>query len=885
MKISDEKLDRMLKNEENPTFNGRFVLKASGNPAPGKKGRITAVAFIAAALVLALLVPAVYFALRSRDGGPTGPAVDHVLSADNTSRGTSDSSVEPTGPVTDGTAADTSSETHAADPYVSVNVIKVYTVSSLQQYSAVSFPESSESRLVEGMNEANINRITGGRYINFTSAREGSGHEGHGCLIYDAVEDRLFCATCALAGISGRIPAGENDSVVADNSSTPEKILFSVFSGEEKKISGIFVYDVKSDALTALPVPDLAKNDRNSMAASEDFRFIAVHSYRKTDLSLDDVWLIDTATGEMKTVSGDYPTFALSRFTPDGRFLMSTVKRYGSTEEFDSEFCRFIVTGTGGTATTECVGKILRYSDGKLLTRDAGSAHHLYDLTAGAEIEIPEGTLYWDLSGGVLCLGDAHGNLLKKVEKSVSAYCVSADGNTAFTYKKGSESLMQRGLDGSECKVPLDGSFVIETKKLSETHDLYFSLQEKDGIAVLLYNSVIKPDKPAGSGTQQPVSNSNAFSIVLHDGTTASISDVVTLLTENYPDNDFGYTAALGDGYICVYGETGESYGHKFVMVEDYRDGTFSLYSELMNHGFVRLCAIGPGYFHRRTLSSTREETLNYIRKLTKKNVMTEVNSDIDYAIFYRDGQFSEEAAYDYVFSAEYSGKISFFYAFCGNYGIEVYKNEYKELLSRFMSELAECERVDTVADYGHYGTILTNTGLMIRAEKDRDGNFYVLFMNEDRYKVPEYVYADLVSLAFSGYVSSGFRQISSPEHPEYVSILGGKDSDPMTVAELQKALSGGDLTAEAFADRKTKLLVFDYSDLSETGSALALVAVTDGNGICGYVYLGFSGANREVFRADLFDRDLNYCGDLLTEGFNGFEAKGNIDLPAYAGF
>ena len=88
-----------------------------------------------------------------------------------------------------------------------------------------------------------------------------------------------------------------------------------------------------------------------------------------------------------------------------------------------------------------------------------------------------------------------------------------------------------------------------------------------------------------------------------------------------------------------------------------------------------------------------------------------------------------------------------------------------------------------------------------------------------------------------------------------------------------------------AFLVKKTKLLVFDYSDLSETGSALALVAVTDGNGICGYVYLGFSGANREVFRADLFDRDLNYCGDLLTEGFNGFEAKGNIDLPAYAGF
>ena len=106
-----------------------------------------------------------------------------------------------------------------------------------------------------------------------------------------------------------------------------------------------------------------------------------------------------------------------------------------------------------------------------------------------------------------------------------------------------------------------------------------------------------------------------------------------------------------------------------------------------------------------------------------------------------------------------------------------------------------------------------------------------------------------------------------------------------MTVAELQTALSGGDLTAEAFADRKTRLLVYDYSDLSETGSALALVAVTDGNGICGYVYLGFNVVNREVFRADLFDRNLNYCGDLLTEGFNGFAAKGNPDLPAYAGF
>lgn len=894
MKIDDEKLERMLKNEENPSFDPAFSFREPPKEAETKKRGGRVAVLTALLLLLSVSLPAVLFVMNRKKTANPAPEGSDVLSEYTAPDETS--AICETTAVT---SADTTAEDTGTEPYplpaVLSDRITVYTLTSLSKMSGNPQEIKGENvgRYVDGIDETEINRITGGRYVNFTSATEVAGHAGHSCLIYDAVEDKVFCGTCVLVGISGRIPTGPHGEIIIDNSSTTEKILFSVWDAEKMAFSGRFIYDIRSDSLKEIPVQEGAKNDRDVMAVSSDFRYIAAHSYRETDFSLDDVYLIDTLTGDVKKISGDYPTYVFSRFTPDGRYLLNALKYYGSTEDFDSVYCRFIVTGIAGGRTTECIGKLLRYGEGRILTRDGDSVHHLYDLESGTEIAVPEGTLYWDYAGGSLCRGDACRNLLERIDPSVSAWCVSADGNTVLSYTQGADSIKLRGLDGSEGEITLDRAFVLTTEKLSGRHNLYFTLQEENGVALLLYSSVKKPDKPASPEpvTQQPPSNSIALSTYLGDETPSSISEAVTRLTDRYPYNDFGFVAASGDGYICVYAKTGEARDKTYVFVEDYRDGTFSVYVEYTNHGFVTLRSSRPGSFQRCTLSSTRGETLAFI----KKSRMPKEAADIDYAIFYSDGQYSREKMYDYVFSPEYSGKISFFYAQLGNYGIEVYSKEYKKLLRDFLAELAECERVPvnfaSINPMYVNGEIRTDTELRLRAVSDKDGNHYVLVSFEDLYRVPEYVYADLLSLAVSGYANTGYCYLRTSVSITLMHIGGDYASDYfLSAGELKAELESGDPSPEIFIKGRNRLLALTYNEEKNEGNVKLLISLKGDSGSRGFVYLEFKAVAGEdhspvpdkIIRAELFDENLRYCCDLLREGYSGIASEARLTFPEY---
>ena len=894
MKIDDEKLERMLKNEENPSFDPAFSFREPPKEAETKKRGGRVALLTALLLLLSVSLPAVLFVMNRKKTALPAPEGSGVLSEYTAPDETS--AICETTAVTsaDTTAADTGTEPYPL-PAVLSDRITVYTLTSLSKMSGNPQEIKGENvgRYVDGIDEAEINRITGGRYVNFTSATEVAGHAGHSCLIYDAVEDKVFCGTCVLAGISGRIPTGPHGEIIIDNSSTTEKILFSVWDAEKRFFSGRFIYDIRSDSLKEIPVQEGAKNDRDVMAVSSDFRYIAAHSNRGTDFSLDDVYLIDTLTGDVKKISGDYPTFVFSRFTPDGRYLLNALKYYGSTEDFDSVYCRFIVTGIAGGRTTECIGKLLRYGEGRILTRDGDSVHHLYDLESGTEIAVPEGTLYWDYAGGSLCRGDACRNQIDRIDSTVSAWCVSADGNTVLTYTQGSGSILLRGLDGSEGEITLDREFVLTTEKLSDTHNLYFTLQEEDGVALLLYSSVKKPDKPAspGTGTAQPPTNDIALSSFLEYETPSSISEAVTKLTDRYPYNDFGFVAASGDGYICVYAETGEARDKKYVFVEDYRDGTFSVYAEYIYHGFVALRSRGPGYYHRFPLSSTRAETLAFINE----NRMPKEAADIDYAIFYSDGQYSREKMYDYVFSPEYSGNISSFFARLGNYGIKVYSDEYKKLLRDFLSELAGCERVPvnyaSIYPMSEHGEIRTDTELRLRAVSDKDGNHYVLVSFEDLYRVPEYVYSDLLSLAVSGYANTGYCYSRTSVSITSAHIGGDYECDYfLSAGELKAELESGDPSPEVFIKGRDRLLALTYNEEKNEGHVQLLISLKGDSGSRGFVYLQFSAVAGEdhnpvpdkITRAELFDANLRYCCDLLREGYSGIASEARLTFPEY---
>ncbi|MBO4868792.1 MAG: hypothetical protein J5585_03675 [Clostridia bacterium] len=883
MRITDDKLDQMLRKEENPSSAPSFEFKEDGKKTASGVSRKVLTGTIAASLALVLIAASVFAATR-RAAAPTDGEDTAGLTTESAESAVaevpSDTVKETENSAGAQTDAQTDPPTDTQDtaPEAPKRSMTVYTISASSNGS--SGGDGYFNRCVAGINEAKINRVTGGRYVNLSSAMIGSEHAGHGCLIYDAVEDTFICGSCILEEKAGLILQNSGERIVIDNISTPETLLLAVWDDASAAIVRRYIFDVRTDTLTEIPAP--SENDFDTLAASGDFRYVVSHAYRPTDVDYDDVYVIDTLTGGVKNVSGDQPTFMLSRITPDGRFVLNALKYYGSTNNFDSEHCRFLATDMTGTTVTECEGKVLRYGAGLLLTRDGESVHHLYDLSAGKEIGIPEGTYYWDGADGVLYRGDAYNGKLTPVGEKICALYVSEDGESAFTYEFGAGYIRRRDLSGEESDVALDEAFVNEITEMSGTMLFSFMLQEKDDVILLLYTTTEKPSvNPDDPEQSQKTSNHDAVFDVLKNGKASSIKEAVTLLQEKYPENDFGFTAAEGSGYVALYIDAKDN-GTKRVFVEDYRDNTFSAYFEGKDRSYVRLLSYSPGNFERRKLKSTEAET----RAFLLKNRMKTSAADIDYAIFYENGEFSEEKVKDYMFAAESAGKISFFYAFCGGHGTETYSKEYKAKFVEFMAEFAACGRQKTkmLADdeYTVYGKIRTNTDMELVAAKDKKGNCYVRVNYDSVYKVPEYVFSDLTSLALSAFAANGYRPASLIPFNGYTDGFGTKSNDPMTTDALKAALKNG-LTYDEFAGFGSELFVVSINRENPKFSMVTtLVAVQDPDGTRGFVLLVYTGENKDVSKAVLYDGSLRFCCDLLTEGYTGIEAKGRMMLPEY---
>lgn len=865
MKITDEKLDQMLHNEENPAFDHTFEFK-------GKKEKIniinkkTFIRVLAASLVFVMLAAAVFVVLHPKDNGlPTVPVDTAKLGGSDSDPSTE---CDPEGGEPDQYPPERP-DTQGIEPIDPVNGITVYTLTSSFCQNNGRNNAGYVNRCVAGIDGAKINRITDARYINITSADLDSEHAGHGCLIYDTVEDEFICGTCILNEKADRILQNGGERIIIDNVSTPDTLLFAVWNDENNKIVRRYLYDVKTDVLTEIPAP--SDNDFDTLAANEDFRYVVSHDYRKTDADLDDVYLIDTLAKTAVNISGAYPTFMLSRFTSDGRFVLNALKYYGSTENFDSELCKFIVYDTKSGMTTECMGKVLRYNGGMLLTRDGEQVHHLYDPANGREVEITENTYYWDNINGDLYRGNAYNGKTYLTDETVAAICVSEDGENVYTYSSGAGYIVKRSLDGVELQIPLDSAFTSETEKMAETMDFTFMLREKNGVIVLLYTTtekpVIDPDYP-----EQPQikSNHDAVFDVLKNDKVSSIKEVVTALKEKYPDNDFGFTVSEGDGFTVLYIDARD--GTKRAFAEDYRDNTFSAYYEGKDRAYIRLLSYAPGKYERRKLASAEAETKAFIAE----NKISTGQADLDYAIFYDNGEFSEEKVKDYSFIN--TSNISFFYAFCGSHGIGVGD---KTKLNAFLSEFASCgrQRVELLSSYDItlFGYIKTSTNLSFQAFKHKNGGYYIRVNYED-YKVPEYVFADLVSLAASAFAESGFRPMSKNEQNGYADGFGSGSKAPMTVKQLKDTLKNG-LTYDEFAGYKSELFSVSINkEYPKFNTVTALIALENG----GFVYLTYKGESKEVIQARLFDSTLRFCGDLLTEGYTGLTPKGKLTFDEY---
>ncbi|MBP5270942.1 MAG: hypothetical protein ILO42_08300 [Clostridia bacterium] len=755
MIINDKKLDSMLEKLANPEIDGAFeqpdTVRRSASPR-------RAVAAAAAAAVLLIVAAGAFIIARFAGGSGVNPGTVDLPDA---------AEISGTGAVT---GAPGTSDAEPGVPTEPEKKVTVYTILSLNPLGSGLEVQAAGNvtRYLSGISGSVIERITDGRYVCLTNAELASEHAGHGNLIYDAVKDSVFCPSCTVNALSARTGLKAGERAVADSISTAETVSFAVWNDAEKAIVRRYLYFVADDALKEIPAP--SKNDFGLIEATGDFGYILTHSYRESDAEYDDVYVVDTRTGGVAKVSGDYPTFMLSRFTPDGQFVLSALRYEGAVENFESENCRFIASDVRGQLIVECRGRAVWYDSCLLLTRDSDSRHRLYDLAAGKEIDIPQDLRYFDLSEGKLLLWNACSGAFRTVETGVSAGCLSEDGQRIFTYSEGQNYVVCRGLDGKRYEVELDDAFTGELASLSATCRISFML-EKSGDRVILLYRTLETETGTEPAEQPQRSDRDLVAAVLKENQPTSISVFMALLGEKYPGHEFDVTASCGSGYTVLYVDGRTSYKDAYALIEDYRDGYFYAYIEGRGHGFARELSYAPGTRCRYPLEASQYETAVYLRE---KGIPT-VSADIDYAIFRRDGVYSEELTYDYMFSEEYSKKIGFFYAFREGTGYEISSEEYLDRLAAFLEELGSCGRqrskLQAEDNYTHFGQVTTDTRLNLRAAKDKAGNSYVRVGAEIVYLVPEEVFNDLVALADSALESIFYRPAADDEDAPWISI------------------------------------------------------------------------------------------------------------------
>lgn len=859
MKLTNEKLDYLLKKEENPSFNETFEFK--GKPKETKQNN-TRMFILTASLVFVFAVTVtLMILLRSSLLSLPSDIVDNTVNRDTENRETYQI-MEP------------------SEKNDFLEGIIAYTLTSIS-FNGEESNEGHFNRCVAGINEATINRIINGRYVDLTSSKMVSEHANHGFLIYDIVEDDYICGTCILNEKADQILNNQNERIMIDSISTPDTLSFAVWNDATNSISRRYIYSVKSDAFTEIPVA--SQNDFEMIEASQDFKYIVSHAVRKTDPEYDDVFLINTQSGSVKNISDGFPTFMLSRFTPDGQYVLNALKYFDSTNSFDSEYCRFIVTDVNGLNTLECKGKVVMYDSGKLLTRDSDSVHHLYDLIENKEVEITDKLYYWDRNNNKLLVGNAYDNTLKVVDESVSAIYISDNGQYVYTYNAGNDYILRRDLNkDNNTKINLDTAFVNETKEMSKTSIITYTLRANpDGSeVVLLYNSRKKENKPVDNSGQSFSSDKNFDILTAIAKETTNIKNTLSHIKDKYPKRDFGLKAYEGDGWITLYAETNDL-DARFAFVEDYRKNTFTIYYEFTGHSLVRVCSYKPGDDGIKQLDQVKDNTKEFIMQ---NNIPIDV-ADIDYEVFYDHGKFSEKKVLDYMLSFEYASKADWFYAFATGVGVEISDNYFKTKFIDFMVEFGSCDKKAKSiisGDYYGYNGINVYNRFELDPMRDLKGNYYININGEKLYEVPEKVFLDLVNLSIASSINNRYRAVSLTDI-KYADGFGEITNKVITTKELKEMLETG-LKYEKFAGYNSEMLYLNATteDSYNNGNKIALVEVCEEDGTRGFVYLFYRGDKKEITKAILLDDTLCFCCDLIKDGYTGLKAKGNCDYPQY---
>lgn len=469
--------------------------------------------------------------------------------------------------------------------------------------------------------------LVGDRFIGLYTANQAEAHFECSSAYYDIEQKTIICFSHQAKQMLSAAGVLTKDSVVNNLMENPVNGNCLVrITDNTKKTS--YIYACNADgSVEKLDLP-FGFSSSFSIAVNSDHSYGALALTRENNAAYYRVWIIGFSgekitMKEINKINGiDYQTGEDLRFTPNDRYLIYNIPTgNGKLYHFNAREQWFAYDTQTGTSVRGS-GKFLRYiHDGNAAILETTSGGKVIDLSTGEDLTRSTDLQDWEKMQVVEMpvRSASHGDLREitlenvfdskqervAVRKQVSAY-LEKDGYI-YSYLHREKNVECYSIQtGEKFTVPVSKKILDEVASYGEKYRFYYSLSlNKDGTKVFLsYYAEEKQPEPATESVSE--------NIVLAFRDANSLSDMESYIRKNFKaalsqssqssnslSSSFSSSTSstedeisselagigvvraeaqlvLGDGYSAVI--LRDSYRIYKVVVEDYRDDSFTMY-------------------------------------------------------------------------------------------------------------------------------------------------------------------------------------------------------------------------------------------------------------------------------------------------------------------
>lgn len=469
--------------------------------------------------------------------------------------------------------------------------------------------------------------LVGDRFIGLYTANQAEAHFECSSAYYDIEQKTIICFSHQAKQMLSAAGVLTKDSVVNNLMENPVNGNCLVrITDNTKKTS--YIYACNADgSVEKLDLP-FGFSSSFSIAVNSDHSYGALALTRENNAAYYRVWIIGFSgekitMKEINKINGiDYQTGEDLRFTPNDRYLIYNIPTgNGKLYHFNAREQWFAYDTQTGTSVRGS-GKFLRYiHDGNAAILETTSGGKVIDLSTGEDLTRSTDLQDWEKMQVVEMpvRSASHGDLREitlenvfdskqervTVRKQVSAY-LEKDGYI-YSYLHREKNVECYSIQtGEKFTVPVSKKILDEVASYGEKYRFYYSLSlNKDGTKVFLsYYAEEKQPEPATESVSE--------NIVLAFRDANSLSDMESYIRKNFKaalsqssqssnslSSSFSSSTSstedeisselagigvvraeaqlvLGDGYSAVI--LRDSYRIYKVVVEDYRDDSFTMY-------------------------------------------------------------------------------------------------------------------------------------------------------------------------------------------------------------------------------------------------------------------------------------------------------------------